>query len=40
MGLIVSAVLAFALGAPLGVWIGRLLHRGQKQNVAANIEPE
>lgn len=38
-GIVVSAILAFALAAPLGVLIGRLFNRSQKSNSAMNIEP-
>lgn len=38
IGLIISAILAFALAAPLGVLIGRLLKRNKQQSVAINIE--
>lgn len=40
MGLIISGILAFALAAPAGVLIGRLLNRRKTLNIAANIEPE
>jgi hypothetical protein len=40
VGLILSGILAFALAAPAGALIGRLLNRNQKPNFAANIEPE
>lgn len=40
VGLILSGILAFALAAPAGVLIGRLLNRNQKPIFAANIEPE
>jgi hypothetical protein len=40
IGFIVSAILAFILAAPLGVLIGRLFNRGQRSNMAANIEPQ
>jgi hypothetical protein len=40
VGLILAGILAFALAAPAGVLIGRLLHRTQKPNFAATIEPE
>lgn len=39
IGLILSALLAFAFAAPLGVLIGRLFTRTQKPNLAENIEP-
>jgi hypothetical protein len=38
IGLLVSGILAFALAAPLGMLIGRLLNRGKKQNHPATIE--
>lgn len=40
IGLVIAAVLAFALAAPAGVLIARLLNRNKKTNIAANIEPE
>lgn len=40
IGLIISAVLAFAFAAPLGVIIGRMFNRAQKPNIAMNIEPK
>ena len=40
IGLGIAALLAFALAAPAGVLIVRLLNRNKKPNVAANIEPE
>jgi len=40
IGLVIAAVLASALAAPAGVLIARALHRNNKTNVAANIEPE
>lgn len=40
VGLILSGILAFALAAPAGALIGRLLNRNPKPNLAANIEPE
>jgi hypothetical protein len=40
IGLTISGVLAFALAAPAGVLIGRMLNRGQKPNIAENMEPE
>jgi len=40
IGLVIAAVLGFALAAPAGVLIARALHRNNKTNVAANIEPE
>jgi ABC-type glycerol-3-phosphate transport system permease component len=38
--LIISSVLAFALAAPAGVLIGRLLNREKKQDIRATVEPE
>lgn len=38
IGLIISVLLAFALAAPAGVLIGRILNR-TKSNAAVNIEP-
>ena len=40
IGLVIAAVLAFALAVPAGVLIARLLNRNKKTNIAANIEPE
>jgi ABC-type glycerol-3-phosphate transport system permease component len=40
IGLVIAALLAFALAAPAGVLITRLLNRNKKSNMAANIEPE
>ena len=40
LGLTLAALLAFGLAAPIGVLITRLLNRGKKSNIAANIEPE
>ena len=40
IGLGIAAILAFALAAPAGVLIGRMLNRGQKPNITATIEPE
>ncbi len=40
IGLIVSGILAFALAAPAGVLIGRLLNHRQRPNLAVNIEPQ
>lgn len=40
IGLVIAALLAFALAAPAGVLIARLLNRNKKTNIAANIEPE
>lgn len=39
IGLVSAAVLAFALGAPAGVLITRLLKSRQKTDITANIEP-
>ncbi|HUE97874.1 MAG TPA: hypothetical protein VMN99_01395 [Anaerolineales bacterium] len=39
IGLGIAAVLAFALAAPAGVLISRLLNRRQKQDFTATIEP-
>lgn len=38
IGLILSGILAFALAAPAGILIGRLLNRSQKPNFTANVE--
>lgn len=40
IGLVIAAVLAFALAAPAGVLIARALNRNKKTDVSANIEPE
>ena len=40
IGLVIAAVLAFALAAPAGVLIARVLDRNKKTNISANIEPE
>ena len=40
IGLVMAALLAFALAAPAGVLIARVLDRNKKTNIAANIEPE
>ena len=40
IGLVFSGILAFALAAPAGVLIGRLLTRSQRPKLAAHIEPE
>ena len=40
IGLVIAALLAFALAAPAGLLIARLLNRNKKTNIAANIEPE
>jgi hypothetical protein len=39
-GLLIAALLAFALAAPAGVLVTRLLNRSKKTNIAANLEPE
>jgi hypothetical protein len=39
IGLIISAVLAFAFAAPIGILIGRLFNRSQKSELSTNIEP-
>lgn len=39
IGLVIAALLAFALAAPLGVLVAKLLNRRQKSNVETNIEP-
>ena len=39
LGLIISAILAFVLAAPLGILIGKLFNRGKKRGTATNIEP-
>lgn len=39
IGLVIAALLAFALAAPLGVLVAKLLNRRQKSNIEANIEP-
>ena len=38
IGLIISVLLAFALAAPIGILIGRILNR-TKSNATVNIEP-
>jgi hypothetical protein len=38
IGLVIAALLAFALAAPLGVLVAKLLNRRQKSNVETNIE--
>lgn len=40
VGFIVSGILAFVFAIPLGVLIGRLFNRGQRRNIAVNIEPK
>jgi hypothetical protein len=40
IGLVIAALLAFALAAPAGMLIARLLDRNRKTNNTANIEPE
>ena len=40
IGLVIAALLAFAMAAPAGVLIARLLNRSKKTSIAANIEPE
>lgn len=40
IGLILSAILAFAFAAPAGVLIGRMINRNKKPNFAENIEPK
>ena len=40
IGLVIAALLAFALAVPAGALIAKLLNRRQKQDIAANIEPE
>lgn len=40
IGLVISALLAFALAAPAGVLIGRLFKRGPKTDYTKNIEPQ
>jgi hypothetical protein len=39
IGLVISGILAFLLAAPLGVLIGKLFNRGQRPNIATNVEP-
>jgi len=39
LGLIISAILAFLLAAPLGILIGKLFNRGLKPGIATNTEP-
>ncbi len=40
IGLVIAGTLAFALAAPAGVLIARVLDRNRKLNIATNIEPE
>ena len=40
LGFAIAALLAFALAAPVGVLIARLLNRVKKTSFTANIEPE
>jgi hypothetical protein len=40
IGLGIAALLAFALAAPTGVLIARVLERNKKTGMAANIQPE
>src|SRR5690349_1812873 len=40
IGLGIAAILAFALAAPAGVLIARILDRNKKANITANIEPQ
>jgi uncharacterized membrane protein YdjX (TVP38/TMEM64 family) len=40
IGLVIAALLAFALAAPAGALIAKFLNRRQKSNVETNIEPE
>lgn len=40
IGLVIAALLAFALAAPAGMLIARLLNRNKQTTIAANIEPE
>lgn len=40
IGLVIAALLAFALAAPAGVLITKLLNRRQKQDITANLEPQ
>ena len=40
IGFIVTVVLAFALAAPAGMLISKVLNRVRKPNVAQNIEPQ
>ncbi|MBN2119288.1 MAG: hypothetical protein JW730_22140 [Anaerolineales bacterium] len=40
IGLVIAALLAFALAAPAGALIAKFLNRRQRSNVETNIEPE
>ena len=40
IGLVIAALLAFALAAPAGALIARVLDRNKKKNISTNIEPE
>jgi len=40
IGIVLTAILAFALAAPAGVLISKLMNRMRKPNVAQNIEPQ
>ena len=40
IGLVIAALLAFALAAPIGAFITRSLNRRQKPDMTANIEPQ
>jgi hypothetical protein len=40
IGLVIAALLAFALAAPSGVLITRVLNRNKKTDFSANIEPQ
>ena len=40
IGLVIAATLAFALAAPAGMMIARVLERNKKPDLSANIEPE
>ena len=40
IGLVMAALLALLFAVPAGIFISRLLNRRQKENFAANIEPE
>jgi hypothetical protein len=39
IGLVIAVLLAFALAAPAGILIARLLNRGKDTNKTVNIEP-
>ena len=39
IGLIISALLAFAFAAPIGILIGRWFNRSQKSTIPANVDP-